>query len=214
LAIVWFWDVEEVGEEELDDLPLAEVGVPVLPSFAPVSAASSSLAASATGFSDDCDMAALEEVEGDVTELELKLDKLVKLCIAMIDTGKAFCAANKQFMNGIRDLAQYSSKDTLVETSLTKFSDTLQEITNYHNILFDQAQRSIKAQLQTFVKEDIRKFKDAKKQFEKVSEEKENALVKNAQVQRNKQHEVEEATNILTAARKCFRHIALDYVLQ
>ncbi|XP_052658761.1 arf-GAP with coiled-coil, ANK repeat and PH domain-containing protein 2 isoform X10 [Harpia harpyja] len=158
--------------------------------------------------------AALEEVEGDVTELELKLDKLVKLCIAMIDTGKAFCTANKQFMNGIRDLAQYSCKDALVETSLTKFSDTLQEMINYHNILFDQTQRSIKAQLQTFVKEDIRKFKDAKKQFEKVSEEKENALVKNAQVQRNKQHEVEEATNILTATRKCFRHIALDYVLQ
>uniref|UniRef100_A0A8B9CH91 Arf-GAP with coiled-coil, ANK repeat and PH domain-containing protein n=1 Tax=Anser brachyrhynchus TaxID=132585 RepID=A0A8B9CH91_9AVES len=102
---------------------------------------------------------------------------LVKLCIAMIDTGKAFCTANKQFMNGIRDLAQYSCKDALVEVN-------------------------------------IKKFKDAKKQFEKVSEEKENALVKNAQVQRNKQHEVEEATNILTATRKCFRHIALDYVLQ
>uniref|UniRef100_A0A8C0JN21 Arf-GAP with coiled-coil, ANK repeat and PH domain-containing protein n=1 Tax=Canis lupus dingo TaxID=286419 RepID=A0A8C0JN21_CANLU len=114
----------------------------------------------------------------------------------MIDTGKAFCVANKQFMNGIRDLAQYSSNDAVVE------------------ILFDQTQRSIKAQLQNFVKEDLRKFKDAKKQFEKVSEEKENALVKNAQVQRNKQHEVEEATNILTATRKCFRHIALDYVLQ
>lgn len=158
--------------------------------------------------------AALEEVEGDVAELELKLDKLVKLCIAMIDTGKAFCVANKQFMNGIRDLAQYSSNDAIVETSLTKFSDSLQEMINFHTILFDQTQRSIKAQLQNFVKEDLRKFKDAKKQFEKVSEEKENALVKNAQVQRNKQHEVEEATNILTATRKCFRHIALDYVLQ
>ncbi|XP_074819421.1 arf-GAP with coiled-coil, ANK repeat and PH domain-containing protein 2 isoform X1 [Natator depressus] len=158
--------------------------------------------------------AALEEVEGDVAELELKLEKLVKLCIAMIDTGKAFCAANKHFMNGIRDLAQYSNKDVIVETSLTKFSDSLQEMINYHTTLFDQTQRSIKTQLQMFVKEDIRKFKDAKKQFEKVSEEKENALAKNAQVQRNKQHEVEEATNILTATRKCFRHIALDYVLQ
>ncbi|XP_008566362.1 PREDICTED: arf-GAP with coiled-coil, ANK repeat and PH domain-containing protein 2 isoform X2 [Galeopterus variegatus] len=158
--------------------------------------------------------AALEEVEGDVSELELKLDKLVKLCITMIDTGKAFCVANKQFMNGIRDLAQYSSNDAVIETSLTKFSDSLQEMINFHTILFDQTQRSIKAQLQNFVKEDLRKFKDAKKQFEKVSEEKENALVKNAQVQRNKQHEVEEATNILTATRKCFRHIALDYVLQ
>lgn len=133
--------------------------------------------------------AALEEVEGDVAELELKLDKLVKLCIAMIDTGKAFCAANKQFMNGIRDLAQYSSNDAVVETSLTKFSDSLQEMINFHTILFDQTQRSIKAQLQNFVKEDLRKFKDAKKQFEKVSEEKENALVKNAQVQRNKQQD-------------------------
>ncbi|XP_069831175.1 arf-GAP with coiled-coil, ANK repeat and PH domain-containing protein 2 isoform X2 [Dendropsophus ebraccatus] len=158
--------------------------------------------------------AAIEDVEGDVAELEQKLDKLVKLCIGMIDAGKAFCAANKQFMNGIRDLAQYSSKDEVIETSLTKFSDSLQEMINYHNILFDQAQRSIKTQLQTFVKEDLRKFKDAKKQFDKVSEEKENALAKNAQVPRTKQHEVEEATNILTATRKCFRHIALDYVLQ
>lgn len=158
--------------------------------------------------------AALEDVEGDVTELEQKLDKLVKLCIGMIDAGKAFCVANKQFMNGIRDLAQFSSKDEVIECSLTKFSDSLQEMINYHNILFDQAQRSIKTQLQTFVKEDLRKFKDAKKQFDKVSEEKENALAKNAQVQRTKQHEVEEATNILTATRKCFRHIALDYVLQ
>uniref|UniRef100_A0A6I8NEA7 Arf-GAP with coiled-coil, ANK repeat and PH domain-containing protein n=2 Tax=Ornithorhynchus anatinus TaxID=9258 RepID=A0A6I8NEA7_ORNAN len=136
------------------------------------------------------------------------------MCIVMIDTGKAFCAANKQFRNGIRDLAQYSCNDAIVETSLIKFSESFQEMINFHTILFDQTQRSIKAQLQTFIKEDLRKFKDAKKQFEKVSEEKENALAKNAQVPRNKQHEVEEATNILTATRKCFRHIALDYVLQ
>uniref|UniRef100_A0A670ZUB9 Arf-GAP with coiled-coil, ANK repeat and PH domain-containing protein n=1 Tax=Pseudonaja textilis TaxID=8673 RepID=A0A670ZUB9_PSETE len=129
--------------------------------------------------------------------------QLVKLCIAMIDTGKAFCLANKQFIHGLRDLAHYSSKDDLVELHPFPFQ-----------ILFDQTQRSIKAQLQMFIKEDIRKFKEAKKQFEKVSEEKENALAKNAQAPRNKQHEVEEATNILTATRKCFRHIALDYVLQ
>lgn len=65
-----------------------------------------------------------------------------------------------------------------------------------------------------FLVSDLRKFKEAKKQFDKVSEEKEAALIKNAQAPRNKQHEVEEATNILTATRKCFRHIVLDYVLQ
>uniref|UniRef100_A0A8C0QU55 Arf-GAP with coiled-coil, ANK repeat and PH domain-containing protein n=1 Tax=Canis lupus dingo TaxID=286419 RepID=A0A8C0QU55_CANLU len=116
----------------------------------------------------------------------------------MIDTGKAFCVANKQFMNGIRDLAQYSSNDAVVEVSISKIINMIIVI----------------MVLKFANKKNLRKFKDAKKQFEKVSEEKENALVKNAQVQRNKQHEVEEATNILTATRKCFRHIALDYVLQ
>ncbi|XP_062411351.1 arf-GAP with coiled-coil, ANK repeat and PH domain-containing protein 2-like isoform X4 [Sardina pilchardus] len=158
--------------------------------------------------------ATIEEVEGDVGELETKLDKLVKLCIGMIDAGKAYNAANKQFVSGIRELAQQSTRDEVIESSLTKFAESLQEMINYHTILFDQAQRSIKSQLQTFMKEDLRKFKDAKKQFDKVSEEKEAALTKNAQAPRNKQHEVEEATSILTATRKCFRHIVLDYVLQ
>uniref|UniRef100_A0AAQ4R5M0 Arf-GAP with coiled-coil, ANK repeat and PH domain-containing protein n=1 Tax=Gasterosteus aculeatus aculeatus TaxID=481459 RepID=A0AAQ4R5M0_GASAC len=115
---------------------------------------------------------------------------LVKLCIGMIDAGKAYNAANKQFVNGIRELAQQSTRDEVIESSLTKFAESLQEMINYHT------------------------FKEAKKHFDKVSEEKEGALIKNAQAPRNKQHEVEEATNILTATRKCFRHIVLDYVLQ
>ncbi|KAF4083085.1 hypothetical protein AMELA_G00135950 [Ameiurus melas] len=158
--------------------------------------------------------ATIEEVEGDVCELESKLDKLVKLCIGMIDAGKAYVSANKQFVNGIRELAQQSAEDEVIESSLTKFAESLQEMTNYHTILFDQAQRSIKSQLQLFVKEDLRRFKESKKQFDKVSEEKEAALIKNAQAPRNKQHEVEEANGILSATRKCFRHIVLDYVLQ
>uniref|UniRef100_A0A674P5G8 Arf-GAP with coiled-coil, ANK repeat and PH domain-containing protein n=1 Tax=Takifugu rubripes TaxID=31033 RepID=A0A674P5G8_TAKRU len=81
-------------------------------------------------------------------------------------------------------------------------------------ILFDQAQRSIKQQLHTFIKEDIRKFKDTKKQFDRVREEMELAQVKNAQAPRNKVHEAEEATQALVLSRKAFRHLALDYVLQ
>uniref|UniRef100_H9GKS4 Arf-GAP with coiled-coil, ANK repeat and PH domain-containing protein n=1 Tax=Anolis carolinensis TaxID=28377 RepID=H9GKS4_ANOCA len=61
---------------------------------------------------------------------------------------------------------------------------------------------------------DVRKFKETKKQFDKVREDMEIALVKNAQAPRHKPHEVEEATGTLTITRKCFRHLALDYVLQ
>uniref|UniRef100_A0A8B9JF20 Arf-GAP with coiled-coil, ANK repeat and PH domain-containing protein n=1 Tax=Astyanax mexicanus TaxID=7994 RepID=A0A8B9JF20_ASTMX len=124
---------------------------------------------------------------------------LVKLCIGMIDAGKAYNTANRQFVSGIRELAQQSAKDEVIESSLTKFAESLQEMINYHTVREP---------------EDLRKFKEAKKQFDKVSEEKEAALIRNAQAPRNKQHEVEEATNILTATRKCFRHIVLDYVLQ
>lgn len=61
---------------------------------------------------------------------------------------------------------------------------------------------------------DVRKFKDTKKHFDKVREDLEIAQVKNAQAPRNKPHEVEEATSTLNFTRKCFRHLALDYVLQ
>lgn len=61
---------------------------------------------------------------------------------------------------------------------------------------------------------DIRKFKDTKKQFDRVREEMELAQVKNAQAPRNKVHEAEEATQALILSRKAFRHLALDYVLQ
>uniref|UniRef100_A0A674APZ2 Arf-GAP with coiled-coil, ANK repeat and PH domain-containing protein n=1 Tax=Salmo trutta TaxID=8032 RepID=A0A674APZ2_SALTR len=125
---------------------------------------------------------------------------LVKLCIGMIDAGKAYNTANKQFVNGIRELAASSTKDEVIEVKDRGVTSSLTYL--FLTYVSLPALR------------DLRKFKESKKQFDKVSEEKEAALTKNAQVPRNKQHEVEEATNILTATRKCFRHIVLDYVLQ
>ncbi|KAJ8258753.1 hypothetical protein COCON_G00177650 [Conger conger] len=156
----------------------------------------------------------IDEVETDVVEIEAKLDKLVKLCSGMIEAGRAYVSANKLFVSGIRDLSQQCEKDLMISECLEKCGERLQEIVNYHTILFDQAQRSVKQQLHSFVKDDIRKFKDTKKQFDKVREDMEIAQVKNAQAPRNKPHEVEEATSTLTLTRKCFRHLALDYVLQ
>uniref|UniRef100_A0A8C2DSM0 Arf-GAP with coiled-coil, ANK repeat and PH domain-containing protein n=1 Tax=Cyprinus carpio TaxID=7962 RepID=A0A8C2DSM0_CYPCA len=121
----------------------------------------------------------------------------------MIEAGKAYVTANKLFINGIRDLSQQCKKDQMISVIF------------YHiHILFDQAQRSVKQQLHNFVKDDVRKFKDTKKHFDKVREDLEIAQVKNAQAPRNKPHEVEEATSTLNFNRKCFRHLALDYVLQ
>uniref|UniRef100_A0A8V5HCN7 Arf-GAP with coiled-coil, ANK repeat and PH domain-containing protein n=1 Tax=Melopsittacus undulatus TaxID=13146 RepID=A0A8V5HCN7_MELUD len=127
-------------------------------------------------------------------------DALVKLCSGMIEAGKAYITTNKHFVTGVRDLSQQCKKDEMI-SCLDKFGDSLQEMINYHMVrcsfLFD-----------------VRKFKETKKQFDKVREDMEISLVKNAQAPRHKPHEVEEATGTLTITRKCFRHLALDYVLQ
>uniref|UniRef100_A0A4W4FW13 Arf-GAP with coiled-coil, ANK repeat and PH domain-containing protein n=1 Tax=Electrophorus electricus TaxID=8005 RepID=A0A4W4FW13_ELEEL len=120
--------------------------------------------------------------------------QLVKLSVAMIDAGKAYNTANRQFVSGIRELAQQSVKDEVIEVSGFSAAASWVCCVVAHR--------------------DLRRFKETKKQFDKVSEEKEAALSRNAQAPRNKQHEVEEAASILTATRKCFRHIVLDYVLQ
>uniref|UniRef100_A0A8C8G2F5 Arf-GAP with coiled-coil, ANK repeat and PH domain-containing protein n=1 Tax=Oncorhynchus tshawytscha TaxID=74940 RepID=A0A8C8G2F5_ONCTS len=134
---------------------------------------------------------------------------LVKLCSGMIEAGKAYVSANKLFVNGIRDLSQQCKKDEMISVRFSWIQNKVQ-----FQILFDQAQRSVKQQLHNFVKEDVRKFKETKKQFDRMREDMEIAQVKNAQAPRNKPHEVEEATGTLSITRKCFRHLALDYVLQ
>ncbi|XP_024616028.1 arf-GAP with coiled-coil, ANK repeat and PH domain-containing protein 3 [Neophocaena asiaeorientalis asiaeorientalis] len=140
--------------------------------------------------------ATIDEVETDVVEIEAKLDKLVKLCSGVIEAGKAYVTTNRLFVSGVRDLSQQCQGDTVI------------------SILFDQAQRSVRQQLHNFVKEDVRKFKETKKQFDRVREDMELSLARNAQAPRHRPHEAEEAAGALVLARKCFRHLALDYVLQ
>ncbi|XP_072307578.1 LOW QUALITY PROTEIN: arf-GAP with coiled-coil, ANK repeat and PH domain-containing protein 3-like [Eucyclogobius newberryi] len=158
--------------------------------------------------------AGIDDVETEVVEVEAKLDKLVKLCSGMIEAGRVYVASNKLFVNGVKDLGTQCKKEESISDFLEKCGESLQELVNYHTILFDQAQRSIKQQLHTFIKEDVRKFKDTKKQFDRVREDMELAQVKNAQAPKNKVHEAEEASQALVLSRKAFRHIALDYVLQ
>uniref|UniRef100_A0A7N6F9I6 Arf-GAP with coiled-coil, ANK repeat and PH domain-containing protein n=1 Tax=Anabas testudineus TaxID=64144 RepID=A0A7N6F9I6_ANATE len=148
--------------------------------------------------------------------LEIDSVLLVKLCSGMIEAGRAYVSANKLFVNGIKDLSQQCKKEEMISVLQLSCSSSFFQLFNLlcPQILFDQAQRSIKQQLHTFIKEDVRKFKDTKKHFDRVREDMELAQVKNAQAPRNKVHEAEEATQALILSRKAFRHLALDYVLQ
>ncbi|XP_063043292.1 arf-GAP with coiled-coil, ANK repeat and PH domain-containing protein 1 isoform X2 [Engraulis encrasicolus] len=155
----------------------------------------------------------IEEVEGDVGELETRLEKLVKQCNTMLEAGKVFCQNSKNFVTGLRELGQHYSTDATMGC-LDKFSKKLQFILEAQGESIDAIQKNVKAKLQCFVKEDVKRFKDVRKEFERCSENLDTALNKNAQVPRGKQHEVEEASNTLLNARKAFRSGALDYVLE
>uniref|UniRef100_A0AAQ6AGW7 Arf-GAP with coiled-coil, ANK repeat and PH domain-containing protein n=1 Tax=Amphiprion ocellaris TaxID=80972 RepID=A0AAQ6AGW7_AMPOC len=114
----------------------------------------------------------------------------------MLEAGKIYCQTSKSFVNGLRELGHHCSEDKMMEE------------------VIETTQKSVKTKLQNFVKEDVRRFKDVKKEFERSSEALEGALARNAQAPRGKQHEVEEASSALLNARKAFRSEALDYVLQ
>uniref|UniRef100_A0AAQ5Y3C1 Arf-GAP with coiled-coil, ANK repeat and PH domain-containing protein n=1 Tax=Amphiprion ocellaris TaxID=80972 RepID=A0AAQ5Y3C1_AMPOC len=106
----------------------------------------------------------------------------------MLEAGKIYCQTSKSFVNGLRELGHHCSEDKMME---------LQGVSPSINLF-----------------QDVRRFKDVKKEFERSSEALEGALARNAQAPRGKQHEVEEASSALLNARKAFRSEALDYVLQ
>uniref|UniRef100_A0A8D3CY22 Arf-GAP with coiled-coil, ANK repeat and PH domain-containing protein n=1 Tax=Scophthalmus maximus TaxID=52904 RepID=A0A8D3CY22_SCOMX len=129
-------------------------------------------------------------------EKRLPVHVLVKLCSGMIEAGRAYVSANKLFVNGIKDLSQQCKKEETISVSGSDKAE-LESVRPLRNVW-----------------RDVRKFKDTKKQFDRVREDMELAQVKNAQAPRNKVHEAEEATQALVLSRKAFRHLGLDYVLQ
>ncbi|XP_061524826.1 arf-GAP with coiled-coil, ANK repeat and PH domain-containing protein 1 isoform X2 [Phycodurus eques] len=156
----------------------------------------------------------IEAVQTDVGELETRLEKLLKQCQAMLEAGRVYYQTGKNFVSGLQSLGQHCSGDTVMEECLRTFSEKLSLILDAQGEVIETTQKSVKTKLQTFVKEDVRRFKDARKEFERSSESLEGALARNAQAPRGKSHEVEEASGALLNARRAFRSGALDYVLE
>lgn len=61
---------------------------------------------------------------------------------------------------------------------------------------------------------DVRRVKETRRHFEKMSADMDSALVRNAQAARSKAQDCDDAHNYLTAMTSGFYHTALDYVFQ
>ncbi|XP_052821370.1 arf-GAP with coiled-coil, ANK repeat and PH domain-containing protein 2-like isoform X2 [Mya arenaria] len=162
----------------------------------------------------------LENAENDVEVLEQKLERVVRLCTTMCDAGKSFNNAGHGFITGVKDLSAYFKDDSMttenskIASCLGQFCQTMSEMFKYFNVLMDQAQRSVCKNLNTFIKTEIKKVKDTRKHFEKISDDMDSACSRNSQAPRSKPQECEDAHNLMMANKSCFAHTSLDYVYQ
>lgn len=154
----------------------------------------------------------IEEAETNVDVLEQKLDKVLKNCNQMIESGKLFVGQQSQFANSLWELSLYFNDDPEIMAFLNKLIHALQEMNKFHTILLDQASRTIIKDLNSFIKSDIKRVKESRHYFEKISADLDVALNRNSQVPKSRSNEYEETSNILSATRSCFRHTALDYI--
>ncbi|XP_075703496.1 arf-GAP with coiled-coil, ANK repeat and PH domain-containing protein 1 [Rhinoderma darwinii] len=158
--------------------------------------------------------AAMEMVESEVFDLESRLEKLVKLSAHTVDGGRQYCSSNRQFVCALRELSFHSQEDSMLKECLEKFSEGLNRIVDNHMDFLDSIQRSFKQKLQHLLKEDLRSFRDSRKELERCREGLESALNHNAEMSRKKSQEVQEASSAVQTSRKAFRERVLDYTLQ
>ncbi|XP_023934797.1 arf-GAP with coiled-coil, ANK repeat and PH domain-containing protein 2 [Bicyclus anynana] len=154
----------------------------------------------------------LETEEASIEALEQKLDKVLKTCSVMIESGKTYMSHRSTFTNALWDMSSNFTEDSTVLSALNRMIHSLQEMTKFHSILLDQASRTILKNLTAFIKVDIKGVKESKHHFDKISNDLDIALNRNSQVSRHKPTDAEEVMNLLLATRSCFRHTALDHV--
>ncbi|XP_066259170.1 arf-GAP with coiled-coil, ANK repeat and PH domain-containing protein 2 [Euwallacea similis] len=154
----------------------------------------------------------LDQEEQRIDHLEQRMEKILKVCTSMIETGKTYVGQQSLFANSLWDLSASFRDDPDVLSALNKLIHSLQEMNKFHTTLLDQVSRIFLKNISSFVKKDIKAVRDYKSHFEDISKEYDNVLVRNSQVPRNKPQEVEEVQNILFAIKSCFGHQTLNYV--
>nr|XP_060503446.1 arf-GAP with coiled-coil, ANK repeat and PH domain-containing protein 1 isoform X2 [Panthera onca] len=158
--------------------------------------------------------ASIELVEAEVSELETRLEKLLKLGNGLLESGRHYLAAGRTFIAGICDLARLGPPEPMMAECLDKFTESLSHKLDSHAELLDATQHTLQQQIQTLVKEGLRAFREARRDFWKGAESLEAALIHNAEVPRRRAQEAEEAGAALKTARAGYRGRALDYALQ
>ncbi|XP_066919243.1 arf-GAP with coiled-coil, ANK repeat and PH domain-containing protein 2-like [Clytia hemisphaerica] len=154
----------------------------------------------------------LEDRENTLHNLEHHLEKLVKISNHVVESGKVFGQNIGSLVASFDSMSAQFPSDPFVSKSLIKINTVLGDLQSFLMVFLEQTQKSITNSMHHFVKDDIKKVKESKKYFDKISDDLDSALVKNSQLLKNcKRSDAEEAENVLIATKSGFHHTALDY---
>ena len=153
----------------------------------------------------------LNKNEGSLDELERALEKIVKVSSVMVESGRGYITQQAQVLASLWELSSYyaSEQETQTTADLNKLIHSLQELLKFQNTLVDQANRTITRNVTNFLREDIKQMKETRGYFNKISNDLDSALTKNAAVSKSRPSDLEDASNLLTATRSCFRSASL-----
>ena len=110
-------------------------------------------------------------------------------------------------------LSNCFEKDLPMNKAVNRFSSTFNEISKYDTIFNEQITKTIFESLQSFLFE-FDKVKEAKRNFEKRSDDLDLYYNRYMQISKLKTTEWEDAKKLLISHRVCFQHVSLDYVAQ
>lgn len=147
-----------------------------------------------------------------IENLETCMSKTIKQITNYIDTGRDHIKSQQDFITSMKTLnASLGANNVDVSKRVNTLLGTLQEIARLHEIVIDQSARTIGASLSKFITDDLLKIKEARKSFDKISHEYDQALTRYSQPIKKQQDDSE---NILIATSTAFTHTSLDLSIQ
>jgi hypothetical protein len=154
----------------------------------------------------------LRENLASVDQLETHMSRTLKHLANFIETGREHMNSQKEFIQSIRTLNAAlgpSNKETSKRVNI--LLETMQEIVGLHEVVIDQSARTVGNSFSKFINDDLHKLKEARKSFDKISHEYDQALIKYSQPIKKQQ---EDAENFLIATSTAFTHTSLDLSIQ
>lgn len=147
-----------------------------------------------------------------VENLETCMSRTIKQITNYIETGRDHIKSHKDFINSMRGLNSCLGVRNLnVSKRVDTLLGTLEEIMQLHEIVIDQSARTVGNSLTKFINDDLQKIKEARKSFDKISHEYDQALTRHSQPVKKQQDDSE---NLLIATSTAFTHTSLDLSIQ